>query len=466
MTLLRRLIVLFLFLAAGPFVGLAHAQADKDTAWDRLRGDPVRDTMKQWFTDTQHQDAARIPPGTKITMSNWQQYKQFMPYGMIGFFEGKWYWKMPSDVEIPIGPTRIIPFTKGYTEATEKYSSQTRVVHEPDGRMDVANYVAGQPFPNPQEPDKGYKVLANTWFKNIAHLLGTTPATGDSMFCAVDRFGNHSCQYVQSVYRQLAYNSDPGVPRTESTSSGKFWYSEWLMVDIPEQARYTAVLTLHPMDVSQEEDDYTFVPSLRRSLRLSTSARCSPLFGSDMIKDDQRVGFNGGLAKFYPDWLGSRKIIAITELTGAEGKFPDNFDMPMGWSKPSWGDYQLRDVDVIDIRRIPSMRPGYCYGSKIAYVDKAMNQSIWDEIYDPNLELWKVVPLWLAPATDVVTGDVYAPMNVIEQWYDIQNDHVTHIGTGSQDGTHNTVLANHDFPLQYWDLVRYTTPTGLQMIMR
>src|SRR6266852_768513 len=370
MTLLRRLIVLFLVLAAGPFVGLAHAQADKNTAWDRLKGDPVRDTMKQWFTDTQHQDAARIPPGTKITMSNWQQYKQFMPYGMIGFFEGKWYWKMPSDVEIPIGPTRIIPFTKGYTEATEKYSSQTRVVHEPDGRMDVANYVAGQPFPNPQEPDKGYKVLANTWFKNVAHLLGTTPATGDSMFCAVDRFGNHSCQYVQSVYRQLAYNSDPGVPRTESTSSGKFWYSEWLMVDIPEQARYTAVLTLHPMDVSQEEDDYTFVPSLRRSLRLSTSARCSPLFGSD-------------------------------------------------------------------IRRISSMRPGYCYGSKIAYVDKAMNQSIWDEIYDPNLELWKVVPLWLAPATDVVTGDVYAPMNVIEQWYDIQNDHVTHIGTGSQDGTHN-----------------------------
>lgn len=286
------------------------------------------------------------------------------------------------------------------------------------------------------------------------------------MFCAVDRFGNHSCQYVQSVYRQLAYNSDPGVPRTESTSSGKFWYSEWLMVDVPEQARYTAVLTLHPMDVSQEEDDYTFVPSLRRSLRLSTSARCAPLFGSDMIKDDQRAGFNGGLAKFDPDWLGSRKIIAITELTGAEGKFPDNFDMPMGWSKPSWGDYQVRDVDVIDIRRIPSMRPGYCYGSKIAYVDKAMNQSIWDEIYDPDLELWKVVPLWFAPGKDVVTGDVYAPTNVIEQWYDIQNDHVTHVGTGSQDGTHNTVLVNHDFPPQYWDLVRYTTPTGLMMIMR
>src|SRR5260370_7268902 len=265
--------------------------------------------------------------------------------------------------------------------------------------------------------------------------------------------------------RQRAYNSASGAPRTESTSRSKFWYSEWLTVDIPEQARYTAVLTLHPMDVSQEEDDYPCVRSLRRALRLSTSARCSPLFGSDMLKDDQRVGFNGGLAKFYPDWLGSRNIIAITELTGAEGKFPDTFDMPMGWSKPSWGDYQVGDVDVIDIRRIPSMRPGYCYGSKIAYVDKAMNQSIWDEIYDPNLELWKVVPLWLAPATDVVTGDVYAPMNVIEQWYDIQNHHFTHIATWAQDGTPNTLPTTPNFPLHDLNPFNYPPPPPLHILL-
>jgi hypothetical protein len=465
MTVVRKLIVLFLVLAAGPFVGLAHAQADKNTAWDRLKGDPVRDAMKQWFTATQDQDASKIPPGTKITMSNWQQYKQFMPFGMIGFFEGKWYWKMPSDVEIPIGPTRIIPFTNGYLEATEKYSAQTRVVHEPDGRMDVANYVAGQPFPNPQEPDKGYKILANIWWRNQAHILAGSPATGDSMFCSVDRFANSSCLYVQYLYRQLAYNSDPGVPRTESTSHG-FWYSEWLMTDIPEQARYTAVLTLHPMDVSEEEDDYTFVPSLRRSLRLSTSARCSPLFGSDLLKDDQRSGFNGGLARFDPDYLGSRKIIAITELTGAQGKFPENYDMPMGWSKPSWGDYQVRDVNVLDIRRIPSMQGGYCYGSKIDYVDNSMSASLWEEVYDANLQLWKVAPYWIFPVKDSKTGDEYAPMGSNSSWYDLQNDHVTHIGAGAQDGTHNTLLINHDVPPEYWDLVRYTTPTGLSMIMR
>jgi hypothetical protein len=46
-----------------------------------------------------------IPIGTKITMRNWQQYRQFMPEGMSALFEGKYFWRMPADVEMNIGPT-------------------------------------------------------------------------------------------------------------------------------------------------------------------------------------------------------------------------------------------------------------------------------------------------------------------------------------------------------------------------
>src|SRR5690242_21926479 len=41
-----------------------------------------------------------IPPGTVITMQNWQQYQQFMPDGMAAFFQGKYFWKMPADVRL------------------------------------------------------------------------------------------------------------------------------------------------------------------------------------------------------------------------------------------------------------------------------------------------------------------------------------------------------------------------------
>ena len=77
---------------------------------------------------------ATIPPGTTITMQNWQQYKQFMPDGMIALFEGKYFWKMPSDVEMNVGPTVIHPLPATYLAATEKYASQVRLVTLPDGR--------------------------------------------------------------------------------------------------------------------------------------------------------------------------------------------------------------------------------------------------------------------------------------------------------------------------------------------
>ncbi len=34
--------------------------------------------------------------------------------------------------------------------------------------------------------------------------------------------------------------------------------------------------------------------------------------------------------------------------------------MPVGWPKTPWGAWQSRDVDIIDVRRVPSTRSGYC----------------------------------------------------------------------------------------------------------
>src|SRR5260370_15257324 len=65
-----------------------------------------------------------IPAGTRITMENWQNYKEFMPDGMIALFKGRYYWKMPPDVEMEVGPTVIHPLPKTYLDATEKHASQ------------------------------------------------------------------------------------------------------------------------------------------------------------------------------------------------------------------------------------------------------------------------------------------------------------------------------------------------------
>src|ERR1700692_1931574 len=74
-----------------------------------------------------------IPAGTKITLKNWQQFKAFMPDGMIALFDGSVDWKMPPDVEMDVGPTTIHPLPKPFWDAVEKYSTQTQFIKFPTG---------------------------------------------------------------------------------------------------------------------------------------------------------------------------------------------------------------------------------------------------------------------------------------------------------------------------------------------
>ncbi len=213
--------------------------------------------------------------------------------------------------------------------------------------------------------------------------------------CTQDRFGGIFCQSVEYVYRQLTYNSDPRVP-AQTAQAQDPWFTEWIMVESPEESKYTAQLTLFPRDNQRNEELYVFLPSLRRSIRLSVAARCSPVLGTDYIQDDYKsVGFNGGIAMFDAKFLGRRKLLTLFgDYNALAGDFPNNYYMPLGWPKPSWGAWPLRDVDVIDARRVPSKRNGYCVSSRIIYEDAQTHYALWEESFDANLKLWKTS--WVA----------------------------------------------------------------------
>ncbi len=406
--------------------------------------------------------AATIPPGTKITMANWQQYKQFMPDGMISLFQGTSFWRMPADVEMDIGPTRVFPAPRGYLEATEKYGSQTQVVVLPNGHYDIKNYVAGEPFPNPTDPYKGWKILADEWFGPIPRIAVGSPATGLASLCAQDKYGNQNCLRTSYVYRQLGFITDPGYPRTETNSNGA-WYTEWSMVEQPEQSKYTAVLQIFYQDLQRQEDDYVFVPGLRRSMRLASTARCSPLFGTDYTHDDARAGFNGSVSIFQSQYLRDQRVLAMTDLTSADGVYPGNYDMPLGWARPSWGPWSLRDTYVIDVRRIPSEAGGYCYGKRMMWVDKYILHEVWSDLYDSNMKLWKI--LSVAGAAKKVHGEMSSVVGTlgVDMW-DLQNDHATIAFTA--DGEGRDIVIDEAVPDEYENISKYCSPSGLMQIMQ
>ena len=188
---------------------------------------------------------------------------------------------------------------------TEKYSSQVQLVPTPGGSYTIKNWVAGWPFPNPQEPQRGYKVYFDGWssFQPEIYFFRSGGPNGD-------RYYNHNVTIVDLANYRLTHRSDPGQPVDFPGMQGLL-QTQYIEVLSPEQSRYTVSLTMQSDDPNKLAEIYVFLPSLRRSLRLSSAARCAPILGSDYLNDDNANGVAVLPADFKhaPTW-GKRKYWA------------------------------------------------------------------------------------------------------------------------------------------------------------
>ena len=100
---------------------------------------------------------AAIPPGTVITEANWQQYKGYMTPSMQAMWAGTYDWKFGPNYRMVVGETMHYDSPPQFKKYTEQYSGQVQIETLPDGRHVLKNYVAGLPFPIPQEQMKGGK---------------------------------------------------------------------------------------------------------------------------------------------------------------------------------------------------------------------------------------------------------------------------------------------------------------------
>ncbi len=421
-----------------------------------------RAAIDDWLKMSEKQ--GDLPIGTKVTTQNYKQYEQFMPLGMIKMFEGIYGWKMPQDVEMEVGPVHHGFLPKSWIEATEKYGSQTSVEVTSSGHYVIHNYHGGTPFPNPSDPNKGWKILANVFWAFVPALYANTPNNYGTVW-AIDRFGNVAPSSLDVVYRWSAYITDAGFPAEEKYAPGT-WYTEYGMQETPEQARYTAALSLFYQDQEKNPfpDTYVFVPALRRSLRLSTTSRCSPVFGFDWSYDDAKTnGFNGSTSIYTGDYLGDRKILTLASFNQDGAIYPDGYLLPLSFPKPSWGKWETRPMVIDDVHRIPSEAAGYCYSSRIIYADKEHWNGDWVDLFDTNRKLWKSIAYF----NDVgqVPGLGSSWDGVSSMAWDLQNTHAT-VWSGFGNPWKRKPYLDSNVPKEYFDGVKYGSPSGLMQILR
>ncbi|HTW88757.1 MAG TPA: DUF1329 domain-containing protein [Candidatus Binataceae bacterium] len=403
-----------------------------------------------------------IPVGTVITLKNWQQYQQFMPEGMRLLFAGTIFWKLPPDFQMVIGPTSSYPPPEAYLQNTEKYSNRVKIQNLPGGGHTITGYVAGLPFPNPADPMKGYKILVDNWYRYFPYLI----CGNDNHQVLQDRYGNTTAFKMAFVDRRLSHISDAGQPINDPRAQG-IDYSEWEMVLEPEQDKYTTTLTLYYVDPARPEDDFLFAPTLRRVIRESSNSRCAPAFGSDWTPDDFKGGFNGGIAIFDANYLRDQALLTLVNADPKSFGTLSNY-YPILFPKPEVGKWEVHNTYVIDTRRIPSMRAGYCYGKQIMYLDKDNFVIVWKDVYDSQMKFAKIEMVEHIATSVPNEGIQWETNNTIETVWDPDRRHMSWWATTGPGG--RGILAkercrNVDGE-DYDDLQRYSSVSGLTQVMR
>ena len=401
---------------------------------------------------------SEIPVGTRITTSNWRQYKQFMPVGMQALFGGGFDWKIDAtaDSTMVVGPTIATVQPKQFLRDTEKYLNQTQLIKLPQGSYTVKGYVAGLPFPNPAEPDLAAKAYFDAYYEYRPFV-----AWYDDPGWLVDRYHNTTISDTEVTAFRLSHLSDPGYPSSPSFGQG-YIFSDRYFEHLPEQSKYTTEVAMYRDDPALPQELYVFLPSLRRSLRLSSRARCSPILGSDYAQDDNNDFLGVLVTEFSVKSLGRKKLLALIHEDPAQSGHPSAFVQPAGgmpgWPTPRLGKWELRDVYALDLLPLPDLARGYCYGHKVVYVDTQSWVPLSADIYDPNGRLWKVGLVnyhpWTLNGTDVIVPQV---VDII--LWDLQNSHTTLSTVGKG-------LFNQNAPKQYQDVAVMAFPASLAQVMQ
>jgi hypothetical protein len=466
--LLRKLIQ-FCFLSSACFLFIAGLARAADDDW---MFDPNHVWSETDFDQLAKPATTPLSPGTEVTTQNWQQYKDYMSLGMRTAFIGTRFFKIQPGWKIIMGPTIPIALPKLFQAATEKYAGTASIVPAPEigpTAVTIKGYQGGVPFPNPKEPDLGTKIEYNAWF---SYMPVTTHINADAWL--VDRFHDRSPLIVDAVIGRASFAADPGFPETNPVLSDVFKYT-YDEVVLPEEAKYSGVLDIWHRDPVTFTDLFAYVPALRRVLRLSPAAVCAPVVGSDTLNDDNctNIGNCQQVPLFNVKFLGEKKAIFMLHmvpeaLMGVEANlmplqkyfYTSSEDIAaagFGLPKPSAGTWEVRDVYMIRLRRIPSLQKGYCYGSRLFYVDKDTWHNINAEMWDAQQKYWKI-EFWQFSQIPIpeTNGDTYFADNLFGTWMDFQNFHAT--GAALVHSEINKLAG------KYQDTVRYATPGGLQQI--
>ena len=322
------------------------------------------------------QARADVQPGDVITAENVDKAKDLISPGLE--------WVVRHGMKLKIIEPRKVEWPKAYREATEKYSGQVKL--GADG-ITMENYVAGQPFPNPDPNDPNFAIKVMWNYEYGFHITDdvdlrefdadTGPLGEDGAGMTVER------HFILDHFRRLYYvgrlfvEPMPELPNPEGIRRRESLHP----ILEPFDLKGVGGTNIRYISPQKQDDSWLYLPSLRRVRRLSTAQRSDALFGQDTDADSY-FGYSGQIPWMEWKYLGEKTILGCMHA--------ENF--PIKWGEGS-ADFTFEDVwekrDVWVLEGTSKL-PQYAYSKRLLFIDKESWVIPYSDIFDRAGELWKI----------------------------------------------------------------------------
>lgn len=319
--------------------------------------------------------AVEVKPGDVIDSSNIEQYKDYFPMFMQRYIKDGWGFEKP--VVIKVKEWDGVNWTKGYTEASKANLKTCKLTA--DGLLEGYSG-QGCPFMEPKEPHIATKIMWNQFYKNFPDDW----LIPESYLSVTKRRGAKTVTIADSQYEQVMFSNRTMVPPIPELENPKqLLYANKLNSKTPPN-KDMATLTWRYQDPLKYDDMWTYVPTLRRTLRLVSSERANPIRGTPYTWDDI-FGFDGKIPLFEYQMVGEQQVITLNNQKITAEKV-DRAGRDWHPFVHQGEEFEVEDVYVIDIT---SKDPRYPQSKKTVWVHKTKFVVLYAQMYDKGGEFWK-----------------------------------------------------------------------------
>ncbi len=291
--------------------------------------------------------AAELRDGETLSSENWQEAEGLLPPEVLDHFKRGDYAMKVADASLP--KYKSLAWPTEFKEATEANIGKYKLgpagnIVKQDGSP--AGFIMGAPFPkiDPADPDAARKIVwnyyYNRWYDGDGHFYAQIAWLSRKSGLERNLINDAHFRYLQG-WRGARETPNPLELLVQNRAT----------IVEPADVNGTSTLGWRFRDPEKRDQNWAYVPALRRVRQTSPSNRSDGILGSDLAEDDGQY-FDAKIEDFDFKLLGEQEMYTLVDGTALDGK-GELKALPGGGYRFVWDDCPWYAYDVPGTPGVP-----------------------------------------------------------------------------------------------------------------